>query len=63
MLGEIADLPIDHIVPNDKNDPNAAVQRPYDCHLSTDALKEIGVSVDAVPFRDWWQRYMKAFKH
>lgn len=30
------------------------VQRPYDCHLSTKELKEIGVDVSAVKFRDWW---------
>lgn len=30
------------------------VQRPYDCHLSTKALNDIGISVHTVPFRDWW---------
>lgn len=63
MLGEIADLPTDHIKPNAENDPTAAIQRPYDCHLSTDALKSIGISVEAQPFRAWWQKYMKAYKH
>ncbi|TGZ85462.1 NAD(P)-binding protein [Ascodesmis nigricans] len=62
-LGEIAGLPTDHIIPNDQDDPNAAVKRPKDCHLSTKALKEIGISVQTVPFKIWWQRYMRAFKH
>lgn len=36
------------------NDPNAAVQRPYNTQLSTKALKEIGINVKAVGFDDWW---------
>lgn len=30
------------------------VVRPYDCHLSTKALKDIGIPVHTVSFKDWW---------
>ena len=36
------------------NDPNASVQRPYDCHLSTKALESQGIDVSAEDFRTWW---------
>lgn len=36
------------------NDPNAAVKRPYNTHLSTKALQAVGVNVQAVKFDDWW---------
>lgn len=54
LLADVAGLPLEHMVANSENDPNAAVQRPYDCHLSTKALRDIGISVDTVPFKDWW---------
>lgn len=53
-LAELAGLPLDHMVGNDKVDPNAAVQRPYDCHLDTKELKDLGIDVSTVPFKDWW---------
>ncbi|KAG0130381.1 RmlD-like substrate binding domain-containing protein [Tuber indicum] len=62
-LSEIAGLSINHIVGNDKEDPSVAVMRPYDCHLSTKALKELNISVDTIPFGVWWQRHLRAFKH
>ncbi|KAI5780888.1 RmlD-like substrate binding domain-containing protein [Geopyxis carbonaria] len=61
-MAEIMGLPLTHMVPNDTNDPNAAVQRPYDCHLSTQVLKDIGISVDTIPFKGWWQREVRAYK-
>lgn len=36
------------------NDPNASVQRPYDTHLSTEALKELGIDVSTQDFVAWW---------
>ena len=36
------------------NDPNAKVQRPYDCHLSTKALQDLGISVQTQDFKAWW---------
>ncbi|EPE05377.1 methionine adenosyltransferase 2 subunit beta [Ophiostoma piceae UAMH 11346] len=39
------------------------VQRPYDCHLSTKALKEIGIAVHTQDFEAWWRRELKAVRH
>ena len=36
------------------NDPRASVQRPFDTHLSTRALRELGIEVWTQDFRDWW---------
>ncbi|TRX89545.1 hypothetical protein FHL15_009589 [Xylaria flabelliformis] len=55
-FSEIMGLPIASIEPNTEgNDPNAAVQRPYDCHLSTAALKQIGIDVSTQDFLAWWR--------
>lgn len=62
-FGEIMGLPIDNIEANTEgNDPNASVQRPYDCHLSTEELKKLGIDVKTVNFVDWWRREVKAFR-
>ena len=33
---------------------DAAVQRPYDTHLSTNALRDIGIDVRTQDFKAWW---------
>lgn len=64
VFGEIMGLNIDKIEPNTEgNDPNASVQRPYDCHLSTRALKELGIDVSTQDFVGWWRREVRAFRH
>jgi len=40
------------------NDPNAAVQRPYDTHLSTKELRDLGIDVRTVNFEAWWCVYL-----
>lgn len=45
------------------NDPKSSVQRPFDCHLSTAALRELGVDVNTQDFMGWWRWEMKAFRH
>ena len=35
-------------------DPAASVQRPFDTHLSTQTLKDLGIKVHAQDFRGWW---------
>jgi S-adenosylmethionine synthetase len=30
------------------------VKRPYDCHLDTGVLRELGIDVGTVDFRTWW---------
>lgn len=62
-FGEIMGLSAAGIEPNAQgNDPNASVQRPYDCHLSTKALKDLGIDVAACDFIGWWRREVRAFR-
>lgn len=62
-FAEIMGLPLDRMVPNKEgNDPTSSVQRPYDCHLSTQTLKELGIDVSAQDFRGWWRWYCKAYR-
>ena len=64
LFAEIMGLPIDNIEANTEgNDPNATVQRPYDCHLSTRALQELGIDVSTQDFVGWWRRECGAFRH
>ncbi|CZR56359.1 related to methionine adenosyltransferase regulatory beta subunit [Phialocephala subalpina] len=64
LFAEIMGLPLDGIIPNTEgNDPNAKVQRPYDCHLSTKALKDLGIEVATQDFKGWWRREARAFRH
>ncbi|KAI9760663.1 MAG: hypothetical protein M4579_001527 [Chaenotheca gracillima] len=60
---DVLGIPLDGVVANKEgNDPKAAVQRPFDTHLSTKALKDIGVNVESMRFVDWWKRELKAYK-
>ncbi|KKK19228.1 NAD dependent epimerase/dehydratase family protein [Aspergillus ochraceoroseus] len=36
------------------NDPTASVQRPYDTHLSTKELRDLGIDVHTIDFVAWW---------
>lgn len=63
LFGEIMGLSIANIKPNTEgNDPNATVQRPYDCHLSTRSLKDLGIPVYCNDFRGWWRKECRAFR-
>lgn len=63
LFGEIMGLNIDAIEPNTQgNDPNASVQRPFDCHLSTKALKDVGIDISTQDFTGWWRREVRAFR-
>lgn len=63
LFSEIMGLNIDAIEPNTQgNDPKASVQRPFDCHLSTKALKDIGIDVSTQDFTGWWRREVRAFR-
>ncbi|GJN75379.1 hypothetical protein PLIIFM63780_009413 [Purpureocillium lilacinum] len=62
-FGDIMGLSTAGIEPDTQgNDPNAAVQRPYDCHLSTKGLQELGIDVSTINFTDWWRREVGAFR-
>ncbi|KFY30653.1 hypothetical protein V493_01771 [Pseudogymnoascus sp. VKM F-4281 (FW-2241)] len=37
------------------NEGNTGVQRPYDCHLSTEALKQLDIEVATQDFKGWWR--------
>lgn len=64
LFAEIMGLNIDNMEANaEGNDPNASVQRPYDCHLSTKALRDLGIDVSTQDFVGWWRREMRAFRH
>ncbi|KAL2269726.1 hypothetical protein VTJ83DRAFT_1910 [Remersonia thermophila] len=64
IFAEIMGVPTDRIEPNTQgNDPNAAVQRPYDCHLSTRALQDLGIDVSTQDFVGWWRREVRAYRH
>ncbi|POR35669.1 Methionine adenosyltransferase 2 subunit beta [Tolypocladium paradoxum] len=62
-FGEIMGLSMASIEANTEgNDPNAAAQRPYDCHLSTKRLKDLGIDVSTCDFTAWWRREVGAFR-
>ena len=55
LLAEIMALPLDGLVRNKQgNGQSGGVQRPYDTHLSTKALRDLGIDVQTQNFRDWW---------
>ncbi|KAI0016972.1 hypothetical protein F4780DRAFT_757075 [Xylariomycetidae sp. FL0641] len=63
VFGELMGLSTAAIEPNTEgNDPNAPVQRPYDCHLSTRTLKDLGVNVWTQDFYEWWRREVRPLK-
>jgi len=56
-------LPLDGMIANTEgNDPNASVQRPYDCHLSSKALKDLGINTATMDFTAFWRREVRAFR-
>ncbi|KAM4056256.1 rmlD substrate binding domain-containing protein [Hirsutella rhossiliensis] len=62
-FGEVMGLSIASIEPNTQgNDPNASAQRPYDCHLSTKELGQLGIDVSTCDFTAWWRREVGAFR-
>ena len=40
----------------------ATVQRPYDTHLSTRELQDLGISVATQDFVAWWRWNVRAFR-
>ncbi|TAQ87234.1 hypothetical protein B7494_g4409 [Chlorociboria aeruginascens] len=51
LFAEIMGLPLDGMTANaEGNDPNASVQRPYNTHLSTKALQDLGIDVSTMDF-------------
>jgi S-adenosylmethionine synthetase len=56
MFADIMGLPIEgmKIVTDGGVVKPGETLRPYDCHLSTKALKDLGVDVDTQDFKAWW---------
>jgi S-adenosylmethionine synthetase len=54
-FAEIMSLPLDGMEPFTPDDePNGGTVRPYDCHLDTSALQQLGIDVSTVDFKTWW---------
>lgn len=54
-LAEILGLPLAGMIRDSQGPkPGEGVQRPYDVHLSTKALKEIEIPVYIQDFKAWW---------
>lgn len=63
LFAEIMGLPLDNMVANTEgNDPKASVQRPYDCHLSSRALEDLGINTSTQDFKGWWRREARAYR-
>jgi S-adenosylmethionine synthetase len=63
IFSDIMGLPLDGMEPyRQESEPKDGVRRPYDCHLDTSALKDLGIDVDTVDFRTWWRREVHAFR-
>jgi dTDP-4-dehydrorhamnose reductase len=64
-FAEIMGLPMDGIVPDkDGGKPGPdGTMRPYDCHLDTSELKNLGIDVGTVDFVTWWRIKVRAFRH
>ncbi|KAJ5621052.1 NAD dependent epimerase/dehydratase family protein [Penicillium lagena] len=56
-LAHVMGVSMEGMVRNQQgNDPNAGVQRPYDTHLSTKALVDLGIDVRTTDFEAWWRQ-------
>ena len=68
LLAEILDIDIETKLVGDqpedhqKGGERGNIQRPYDTHLSTKSLRELGVNVHAQDFRAWWRWRVRAFR-
>jgi len=56
-LAKLLKLDHDHIKPSTTQVGTTAT-RPHDAHLTTSALEKAGISVDFVPFEQWWKSYV-----
>lgn len=56
LFAEIMDLPLNGLrgYKDTGDDPHASVQRPYNTHLSNQALEELGIDVQTQSFTAWW---------
>ncbi|KAF2455488.1 hypothetical protein BDY21DRAFT_289320, partial [Lineolata rhizophorae] len=65
VFADILGLPTDGLeayVPSEEELRNDKVVRPYDCHLDTAVLRELGIGLQTVDFVAWWRRELRAFR-
>ncbi|KAF2125446.1 NAD(P)-binding protein [Dothidotthia symphoricarpi CBS 119687] len=62
-FADIMCLPLDGMEPSrPEEEPKDGTVRPFDCHLDTSALRELGIDVRTTDFKTWWRRELGAFK-
>ncbi|CAN9277569.1 unnamed protein product [Alternaria alternata] len=62
-FADIMGLPLDNMEPfKPDEEPKDGTVRPYDCHLDTSALRDLGIDISTVGFRTWWRREVGAFR-
>lgn len=54
VYGELLGAPITHLKPVSSEPVSATANRPYDCHLSTKSLEELGINCGCISFKKWW---------
>lgn len=53
IFAEILGLPLNGMI-GQSGAPGGSATRPYNTHLSTKALKDLGIDVRTQKFEDWW---------
>lgn len=55
LFADIMDLPLEGMqADKDGGGPNASIRRPYDTHLSSQALRDLGINTQTQDFNAWW---------
>ena len=52
-FAEILGLPLEGMI-GQSEAPSGSATRPYDTHLSTKALEDLGIETRTMKFEDWW---------
>lgn len=62
-FGEVMGLSTAGIEPSTEgSNASDSARRPYDCHLSTRRLEQLGIDVSTCDFTAWWRREVGAFR-
>ena len=57
-FADIMGLPLDGFEPYTPDaEPNDGTVRPFDCHLDTSVLQQLGINISTVDFRTWWYAF------
>lgn len=63
LFAEIMGLPLPGMKgKKDTGDPKATVQRPYDTHLSSQTIKDLGINAKTQDFQAWWRWEVRAVR-